>query len=175
MSVIAVVVIVWQIWSSVLPVVDYLASVELWPVLKAGQQVMISMKDVLLAVSWLAITLILSRNLPGLLEIVLLDRLPLDRGGRYAISFVIRYLVVVVGVILTCAWIGFSWSSVQWLAAGLTVALGFGLQEIFANLVSGLIILMERPVRVGDFVTVNGVIWTCHPDAVESNDSQGPR
>ena len=157
MSVIAVVVIVWQIWSSVLPVVDYLASIELWPVLKAGQQVMISLKDVLLAVSWLAITLVLSRNLPGLLEIVLLNRLPLDRGGRYAISFVIRYLVVVVGVILTCSWIGFSWSSVQWLAAGLTVGLGFGLQEIFANLVSGLIILMERPVRVGDFVTVNGV------------------
>jgi potassium efflux system protein len=53
--------------------------------------------------------------------------------------------------------LGFSWSTVQWLAAGLTVGLGFGLQEIFANLVSGLIILIERPVRVGDFVTVNGV------------------
>ena len=156
-SVIAGVVIAWQIWSSVLPVVGYLESISLWHALRDGTQVVISLKDVLLAVSLLAITFVLSRNLPGLLEIVLLDRLPLDRGGRYAISFVCRYLVVVAGLLLTFSWVGFSWSSVQWLAAALTVGLGFGLQEIFANLVSGLIILIERPVRVGDFVTVNGV------------------
>ena len=46
----------------------------------------------------------------------------------------------------------------QWLVAAMTVGLGFGLQEIFANFVSGLIILMERPIRVGDFVTVGGVM-----------------
>ena len=156
-SVVAVIVIAWQIWSSVLPIIDYLAAVELWDALKNGVRVSISLKDLLLATSLMAITLILSRNLPGLLEIILLDRLPLDRGGRYAISFVCRYLVVVAGLLMAFSWLGFSWSSVQWLAAGLTVGLGFGLQEIFANLVSGLIILMERPVRVGDFVTVNGV------------------
>jgi potassium efflux system protein len=50
--------------------------------------------------------------------------------------------------------IGISWSKVQWLAAAITVGLGFGLQEIFANFVSGLIILFERPIRVGDIVTV---------------------
>ena len=51
--------------------------------------------------------------------------------------------------------IGFSWNSVQWLVAAMSVGLGFGLQEIFANFVAGIIILLERPIRVGDFVTVN--------------------
>ena len=158
-ALVAVVIIGWQLWSGVLPAIGYLESVQLWPTYDAndGTASYVTLRELMLSIGILVITLLLSRNLPGILEIVLLERLPLDRGGRYAISFVSRYLVVVFGLMLMFRWLGFSWSSVQWLAAGLTVGLGFGLQEIFANLVSGLIILIERPVRVGDFVTVNGV------------------
>ena len=155
---VAVVIIGWQLWSGVLPAIGYLDSINLWPKFAIdGTKEWVSVRDVILSAGILIITFILSSNLPGLLEIVLLDRLPLDRGGRYAISFVCRYIVGVTGIMLTFSWLGFSWSTVQWLAAGLTVGLGFGLQEIFANLISGLIILIERPVRVGDFITVNGV------------------
>ncbi len=56
--------------------------------------------------------------------------------------------------------LSFSWSSVQWLAAGMTVGLGFGLQEIFANFISGLILLFERPIRVGDVITLGDVTGT---------------
>lgn len=157
-ALVAVIIIGWQLWSEVLPAIGYLDSIHLWPRFATdGTQQWVTLRDLLLSVGILAITLVLSRNLPGILEIVLLDRLPLDRGGRYAISFVFRYVVAITGIMLTFRWLGFSWSGVQWLAAGLTVGLGFGLQEIFANLISGLIILIERPVRVGDFVTVNGV------------------
>jgi potassium efflux system protein len=68
-----------------------------------------------------------------------------------------RYTIMVVGVIVAFGAIGIGWSKVQWLVAAMTVGLGFGLQEIFANFVSGLILLFERPIRVGDTVTVGGV------------------
>ena len=153
----------WQIWSTVSPTISYLDSIECWKSAQVdamGNAKIITPREILIAIGVLAMSMVMSRNLPGLLEITLLDRLPLDKGGRYAISFVVRYLVGVFGLLFAFQVVGFSWGSVQWLAAGLTVGLGFGLQEIFANLISGLIILIERPVRVGDIVTVNGTTGT---------------
>ena len=68
-----------------------------------------------------------------------------------------KRVLVLGSMLMACRAIGLTWGSIQWLAAAMTVGLGFGLQEIFANLVSGLIILFERPIRVGDLVTVGGV------------------
>jgi len=157
------IVVAWQIWSAVSPTISYLDSIELWKSTRVdalGKPDLITPRDVLMGIGVLAMTFVLSRNLPGLLEITLLERLPLDKGGRYAISFVVRYMCGIFGILFAVHLVGFSWSSVQWLAAGLTVGLGFGLQEIFANLISGIIILIERPVRVGDFVSVNGITGT---------------
>jgi potassium efflux system protein len=162
-ALVAMVVVGWQIWSNVIPVIHYLDDWELWHSATSqvdGVKDWITFRHLLIAVGVLAITLVLSRNLPGLLEITLLDRLPLDRGGRYAISFIVKYLVLVFGVLMAFEIVGFSWTSVQWLAGGLMLGLGFGLQEIFANVISGIIILIERPIRVGDVVTVNDVTGT---------------
>ena len=164
-SLVGVVLVGWQIWGAVLPAIGYLDTVALWsgvPSEVGGVTIpkMVSLRELLMAIGFLVLAFVLSANLPGLLEVTLLDRLNLDRGGRYAVSFVVKYLVLVVGIFLACRLLGFAWNRVQWLAAGLTVGLGFGLQEIFANLVSGIIILIERPIRVGDVVTVSGTTGT---------------
>ncbi len=161
-ALVGLIVLGWSIWGSVFPANSYLDLVELWPGPhnEVGDFKMVTLRHLLTSLGLIGLTFVLSRNLPGLLEITLLERLPLDRGGRYAISFVVRYIVGIAGILLTFQLLGFSWNSVQYLAAGLTLGLGFGLQEIFANLVSGIIILIERPIRVGDFVTVNGTSGT---------------
>jgi len=120
----------------------------------------ITLADVLAAAVILGMTWVLARNLPGLLEITVLKRLPLDAGSRFAVSAILRYVLGIVGILAGFAAMGVGWSQVQWLAAALTFGLAFGLQEIFANFISGLIILAERPVRVGDTVTVNGTNGT---------------
>ncbi|MFI4897325.1 MAG: mechanosensitive ion channel domain-containing protein [Phycisphaerales bacterium JB059] len=120
----------------------------------------ITLADIGISIVALIATWLAFRNVPGLFEIILLQRLPLDTGSRYAISTVLRYIIVIVGVFVAFGAIGITWNKVQWLAAALTFGLAFGLQEVFANFVSGLIILAERPVRIGDTVTVGGVSGT---------------
>lgn len=117
----------------------------------------VTIADLIIAVVIGVVTLILTRNIPGLLEIAVLQRLPLDAGSRYAISTIVRYIIVIVGVAITFGAVGIGWSKIQWLAAALTFGLAFGLQEIFANFISGLIILIERPLRVGDTVTIGNI------------------
>lgn len=117
----------------------------------------ITVGDLLAAAAVLLVTWIAVRNLPGLLEIALWQRLPLDRGVRYAMSTLTRYAIVLCGLMLGLSTVGIRWQNVQWLVAAMTVGLAFGLQEIFANFVSGLILLFERPIRPGDIVTVGSV------------------
>ena len=81
----------------------------------------------------------------------------MDPGTRYAFITICRYLIITVGIIVAFGWLGVPWASYQWLVAAVTVGLGFGLQEIFANFVSGLIVLFEQPIRVGDVVSIGDV------------------
>lgn len=155
------------IWKDVLPAFGFLGEVTLWSETVAvasgatGETIQrveaITLGDLLLGLTFLVVAILVSQNIPGLLEIVVLQHLPLTPSARYAVTTVVRYAFVIVGVFMAFGAIGVGWSKVQWLAAAITVGLGFGLQEIFANFVSGLIILFERPIRVGDAVTVGDV------------------
>ncbi|WP_068259000.1 mechanosensitive ion channel domain-containing protein [Rubripirellula obstinata] len=164
----------WFIWSDVLPALRILDKVELWQNIETVAETVIgkdgsesirtiernsptTLTNVLMAFVIGLGTVMVGRRLPGLLELTLLERLPLEPGTRQAIAILVRYTATVTGMLLVCNAIHLSWGSVQWLAAAMTVGLGFGLQEIFANLVSGLIILFERPIRAGDLVTVGDV------------------
>ncbi len=121
------------------------------------QPLSITLANLGLSLIVLVATSIAFRNVPGLIEIIVLQRLPLDAGSRYALSTVLRYIIAIIGVLIAFNILGLSWAKVQWLAAALTFGLAFGLQEIFANFISGLIILAERPFRLGDTVTVGSV------------------
>jgi len=98
--------------------------------------------------------------MPGLLELSFFRRVGLGPGERYAYATIVKYGVAALGVALAAGAIGLNWSSIQWLVAAVGIGLGFGLQEIFANFISGLIILFERPIRVGDTVTIGDLSGT---------------
>jgi potassium efflux system protein len=102
----------------------------------------------------MTVTAQLVRNLPALLELAILQHLDLTPGTGYAISTITKYLLILFGTLLSFSMLGIEWAKFQWLVAALGLGLGFGLQEIFANFVSGLIILFEKPVRIGDTVTI---------------------
>jgi potassium efflux system protein len=114
----------------------------------------ITLADLGLALVIGAATFILAKQLPAVLEIILLRRFDMTAGSRYTFTTLTNYAVVTAGILLAFNTIGAQWSQLQWLVAALGVGIGFGLQEIVANFISGLIILFERPIRVGDVVTV---------------------
>ncbi|MCX7563079.1 mechanosensitive ion channel [Xanthomonadaceae bacterium XH05] len=150
------------VWSGVLPALDRLDTITLWSVKgtdASGAPLLspITLAAVLAGLLTMAFTAIAARNLPGLVELGLLSRIHIDAGARYAVTSVSRYLIVIAGTLIGLGLFGVHWSQLQWLAAALTVGLGFGLQEIFANFVSGLIVLFERPYRVGDTITIGEV------------------
>ncbi len=156
---------IWFIWGDMLPALGIFNHVELWTsgLVSADPDAVptfITLTDLIIAGAIVALTLFAGRNLPGLLEIAVLQKLPLDAGARYAASSVTRYVIFVFGVALGMRQLGIGWNSVQWLVAAMTVGLGFGLQEIFANFVAGIILLFERPIRVGDTVTVGDITGT---------------
>jgi potassium efflux system protein len=110
------------------------------------------------------------------LTIILLKRLQMSAGSRYTVVTLTRYGIGGAGVIYIADSLGFSWSQIQWLVAALGVGIGFGLQEIVANFISGIIILFERPIRLGDVVTVDttvGVVTRIRIRATTIRDFDG--
>jgi potassium efflux system protein len=97
-------------------------------------------------------TFVFAKQIPAVLEMILLRSADVTAGGRYTVTTLTTYAIITVGLLVVFALIGVQWSQLQWLVAALGVGIGFGLQEIVANFISGLIILFERPVRVGDIV-----------------------
>lgn len=154
----------YWVWSDLISVVSYLDNVSLYEFTSGSGDALtssaISLNDLLGAVAICGITFILARNLPGLLEVLVLSRLRLAPGSAYATGTLLSYTLVGTGIVSVLSTLGVSWDKLQWLVAALSVGLGFGLQEIFANFVSGLIILFEKPVRIGDVVTIGNLSGT---------------
>ncbi|EOS95173.1 mechanosensitive channel protein [Erwinia tracheiphila PSU-1] len=146
------------LWSEIHSAFGFLENINLWDVsttVKGVESLQpITLGSVLIAILVLIITTQLVRNMPALLELALLQHLNLTPGTGYAITTVTKYLLILFGGLMGFSMIGIDWSKLQWLVAALGVGLGFGLQEIFANFISGLMILFEKPIRIGDTVTI---------------------
>ncbi|MCP4887190.1 MAG: mechanosensitive ion channel, partial [Planctomycetaceae bacterium] len=159
----------WMIWSDVLTARAQMEAHPLWKSTTTATEMKIdpsgeaitvtktvvdnvTLADLVFALMVGAITILATRNVPGLLEFAVLKKLPIDTSIRYAITAVSSYSIALVGLIVSGRAIGLHWEQVQWMATALTFGLAFGLQEMFANFVAGVIILFEQPVRVGDIV-----------------------
>ena len=156
--------IFYYVWSDLVTVVSYLRDITLWQQTSTTEAGVvtetISLFNLIVALIIVVITYILVRNIQGILEILLFSRVKLSQGTPYTITTLLTYILVAVGGAWAFSTLGMSWSKLQWLFAALSVGLGFGMQEIFANFVSGIILLFERPIRVGDTVTINDVTGT---------------
>lgn len=145
------------LWSQFFTALSILDAVGLWQheSVVDGKTVLqdVSLFDLLGALLLFGVALTLARGLPALLGIVLYGWVT-RKGVLFTIQTIISYVVVSLGFFFSLQLLGFGWAKLQWMAAGLSVGLGFGLQEIFANFFAGLIMLFERPVRIGDVITL---------------------
>jgi small-conductance mechanosensitive channel len=139
-------------WSGTFPLIAVLRGV---PLIGGLTLLGLIQAALILVVTYFAV-----QNLPGLLELAVLRATTIDAGTRNAITTLCQYVLVAIGLVVLFNVLKVDWAQFGWMAAALSVGLGFGLQEVVANFVCGLILLFERPIRVGDVVTVEGMTGT---------------
>ncbi len=116
----------------------------------------ISLTGIGLAVLAFVLVLIATRAVQQAMLTRLLPRTRMDAGAQHSLSTGVGYLGVLIGAVVGVSTLGIDLSNLAIVAGALSVGIGFGLQSIVNNFVSGLILLIERPVKVGDWVIVGG-------------------
>jgi len=101
---------------------------------------------------------LVSRTLQSILVEEIFPRRRVERGVRVSINSLLHYAVLLVGFLVALAILGVNFTNITIIGGALGVGIGFGLQTIVNNFVSGLILLFERPIRVGDYIEVGG-LW----------------
>lgn len=146
--------LLYMIWADLLSVAYYLDGVILWESVDGTQVETVTLLNLLRAVVYCVVTYALVKNIAGILEITLFSRIKFAKGTPHTVSAVLSYIIIVIGSVSAFGALGISWGKIQWVFTALSVGLGFGVREIFGSFVSGSILLFERPIRVGDKVTV---------------------
>jgi potassium-dependent mechanosensitive channel len=116
----------------------------------------ISFAAIFAAAAVLVLALIITRGLQSWLERRILPRTELEPSLQQSIATIFGYVGVITAIVLALSQLGIDLQKVALIAGALSVGIGFGLQAIVSNFVSGLILLAERPIRVGDLVVVKG-------------------
>jgi len=123
-----------------------------------------------LALAFLAVYLgrWVSRFLQVFLEVRVYPRRNWDESLRYTVSSTLHYLILGLAILMALSFLGISFGDLAIIAGGLGVGIGFGLQNIVNNFISGLILLFERPIKVGDLLVVDGQWGTVREIRVRS-------
>lgn len=137
-------------------ILDYARSVLSAPLLKFGGMELTLWTIIYLLVLFFLL-IYLSGKLSNLIANRLLARKIADIGIRHAMASILRYLILVIGALIIMQTAGIDLTSLNVLAGAVGIGVGFGLQNIVSNFISGLIILFERPIKVGDRIVVGNV------------------
>jgi small-conductance mechanosensitive channel len=120
--------------------------------------VTITLKAVLAALAVVALTWIVTKLVRFVLDHEILPRIDLRTGVPVAISTIVGYVLVVAGSVLALAALGIDLTKVTLLAGALGIGVGLGLQSVINNFASGLILMLERPINVGDQIDLGGIV-----------------
>jgi potassium efflux system protein len=119
----------------------------------------VSALTVLSAIAIIIVARIIAAVVGRSVERVLESR-DLDKGMRHSANKITRYVIMLIGVFVAIGTMGIDTSAIMAGGAVLLVGIGFGLQKLAENFISGLLLLLERPVRKGDFIDVGGILGT---------------
>lgn len=114
----------------------------------------ITVLSVLLAAATMFVAFQVAKLLPALFDALVLQRVSFDEAMEHFVLVLGRCLLFGAGMLIASRLIGLRWQTVQWLAVGLMVGLGFGMQDMIRNLMGGIIVLFEKPARLGDRISV---------------------
>lgn len=142
------------IWGIDPALLDFLAKQPL-PWKAAGDRPVV-LGDLALSLSAVVTGILTWRFMPAIFAFALFRRIPDDPGVRFAIISLARYAAMALAATVALQAIHFDLSQISFLLAALGVGLGFGLQEVVSNFICGLILLLERPIRIGDTVSIGG-------------------
>lgn len=116
------------------------------------------------------LSIVISNIVRAILADDVLDKFTLPKGMRYTIAVVVKYTLITAGVFLAVSAAGMDFSSLTVIIGAFGVGIGFGLQTIFNNLVSGLILLLERPIQIGDTIEVGTLIGEVKSIGIRSSN-----
>ncbi len=117
-------------------------------------EVTLTMKDLLLGLGIIYGAFLVSRAIQAILLGEIMPRNNIDRGVQLSIARLVHYTVITIGLIILLQVMGVSLTKLTILGGALSVGIGFGLQTIVNNFASGLILLFERPIKVGDTIEI---------------------
>ena len=114
----------------------------------------ITPSSIFMFVVFIAVFAVTSRLLQRVLKGQVFSRLSIDEGMQYTLTRITHYLIMIVGAVVAFQFIGIDLTGLAIIVGFLSVGIGFGLQNITSNFVAGLILLLERPIKIGDRVMV---------------------